>query len=147
MKRFSFRLESVLDYRRYLEKKAQRDLITARDEQMLRKKDAERLAVSKRETAEACSAESFEGIDVPRYRIYKLFLRGLDQDLDKAHRGIEEGENEIRAKETVLKRKSVEKRILEALKDLQQRAYRLRAERAEQKALDELVIMRKGART
>jgi flagellar FliJ protein len=146
MKRFSFRLDSILDYRRYLEKRAQRDLVAARNEQMLRKKAAESLVVRRRETAQACRAESLEGMDVPRYHIYKSFLLGLDQDLEKAHTGLREGENTIRAKEEVLKKKTVEKRVLEVLKDLQRRAHRLKAERAEQKNLDELVIMRKGGR-
>lgn len=146
MKRFSFRLDSILDYRRYLEKTAQRDLVAAKNEQMLRKRAAESLAVRRGETAQACRAESFEGIDVPRYHIYKSFLLGLDRDLEKAHAGLREGENTIRAKEVVLQRKTVGKRVLEVLKDLQRKAHRVQMERAEQKDLDELVIMRKGGR-
>jgi flagellar export protein FliJ len=57
---------------------------------------------------------------------------------------LKQGEEKIRAHEAVLKRKSIEKKSLEILKELQFKEYKLTRERAEQKAIDELVIMRRG---
>ena len=144
MKRFSFRLDSILDYRRYLEKRAQRDLGNAQNEQARRKKVAKELGDKREDISKECSDETFRGIDVPSYHLYTSFLRILNQDLEKAHMSLKQGEEKIRAHEAVLKRKSIEKKTLETLKELQFKEYKLTRERAEQKAIDELVIMRRG---
>jgi flagellar FliJ protein len=143
MKRFSFRLDSILGYRRYQEKRAHRDLVNARHEQEQRNRAAKQLADKRMEAAEACTEEGFEGMDVPRYHLYKSFLLRLNKDINKAHRKLRQGEEEIHAKQSVLKRRSVEKKSLEVLRDLKVKAYNLSIEQEEQKAMDELVILRK----
>lgn len=144
MKRFSFRLDSILDYRRHLEKRAQRDLGNAHNEQARTKKVAKELRDKREDISKECSDETFRGIDVPSYNLYTSFLRILNQDLEKAHMSLKQGEEKIRAHEAVLKRKSIEKKSLETLKESQFKEYKLTRERAEQKAIDELVIMRRG---
>jgi flagellar FliJ protein len=144
MKRFFFRLSSILDYRSYLEKRAQRDLINTRNEQTRRKKVAKELGDKRMDIAKECSDETFKGIDVPSYHLYTSFLQNLNQDLEKAHMSLKQGEEKVRAHEAVLKRKTIEKKSLEILKELQLKEYKLTRERAEQKAIDELVIMRRG---
>jgi flagellar FliJ protein len=143
MKRFSFRLDSILGYRRYQEKRAHRDLVNARHEQEQRNRAAKQLADKRMESAEACTEEGFKGMDVPRYHLYKSFLLRLNKDINKAHRKLRQGEEEIHAKQSVLKRRSVEKKSLEVLRDLKVKAYNLSIEQEEQKAMDELVILRK----
>jgi flagellar FliJ protein len=143
MKRFSFRLDSILGYRRYQEKRAQRDLVNARHEQAQRTQAAKQLADKRMEAAEACTEEVFSGMDVPRYHLYKAFLRSLNKDIHKAHIKLRQGEEEIHAKQSVLTRRSVEKKSLEVLRDLKAKAYNLGIEHEEQKAMDELVILRK----
>jgi len=146
MKRFSFRLDSILGYRRYQEKRAQRDLFNARHEQAQRKQAAEQLAEKRIEMAEACTEEGFKGIDVSRYHLYKAFLRNLSKDLDKAHLELRAGDEEIQAKNSALTRRSVEKKSLEVLRDVKAKAYKLSIDQEEQKAMDELVILRKDGK-
>ncbi|UCH07632.1 MAG: flagellar export protein FliJ [Deltaproteobacteria bacterium] len=143
MKRFSFRLDGILSYRRYQERRAHRDLVNARHEQAQRQRAAKQLSDKRMEAAEACTEEGFEGMDVPRYHLYKSFLRSLSKDIHKAHLKLRQGEEEIHAKESVLTRRSVEKKSLEVLRDLKVKAYNLSIEQEEQKAMDELVILRK----
>ena len=143
MKRFSFRLDSILGYRRYQEKRAQRDLVNARHEQAQRERAAKQLADKRTEAAEACTEEGFKGIHVPRYHLYKSFLGSLNEDLGKAHLKLRQGEEEIHAKKSALTRRSVEKKSLEVLRDLKVKAYKLSIEQEEQKAMDELAILRK----
>jgi len=146
MKRFSFRLDSVLGYRRYQEKRAQRDLVNARHEQAQRNRAAKQLADKRIEAAEACTEEGFEGIDVPRYHLYKSFLGRLNKDIQKADLKLRQGEEEIQVKQSVLTRRSVEKKSLEVLRDLKVKAHNLGSAQEEQKAMDELVILRKDRR-
>jgi flagellar FliJ protein len=143
MKRFSFRLDSILRYRRYQEKRAYRDLVNVRHEQAQRQRAAKQLADKRMEASEACTEEGFKGMDVPRYHLYKSFLGSLNKDIHKAHLELRQGEEDIYAKQSVLTRRSVEKKSLEVLRDLKVKAYNLKIEQEEQKAMDELVILRK----
>ena len=94
--------------------------------------------------AKECSDETFKGIDVPSYRLFISFLQSLNQDLERAHMSVKQGEEKVRAQQEILKGKSIEKKSLEILKDLQFKKYKLTRERADQKEIDELVIMRRG---
>ncbi|MBW1715341.1 MAG: flagellar export protein FliJ [Deltaproteobacteria bacterium] len=144
MKKFYFRLDSVLGYRRHLEKKAQRDLVNAHNEQARRKKMAKELRNKRDDISKECSDETFKGIDVSSYRLYTSFLQSLNQDLERAHTSLKQGEERVRDQQEILERKSIEKKSLEILKELQFKDYRRARERSEQKAVDELVIMRRG---
>ncbi|UCH00544.1 MAG: flagellar export protein FliJ [Deltaproteobacteria bacterium] len=146
MKPFSFRLDSILNYRDYLEKRAQRDLFNARNEYMERVKAVKRLAKERVEIARRCRDEGFRGIDVPLYQIYISFLQRLEHDIERAHMSLKKGEEKVKAQEAVLKKESIKKKTLELLKDLQLKRRLERLEREEQKQMDELVIIRRGVR-
>ena len=146
MRPFSFRLDSILNYRDFLEKRAQRDLFSARNEYIERVKAVKRLAQERVEIATRCRDEGFRGIDVPLYQIYISFLQGLDHDIEGAHISLKKGEEKVKAQEAVLKKESIKKKMLELLKDLQLKRYLERLEREEQKEMDELVIIRRGVR-
>jgi flagellar export protein FliJ len=144
MKPFSFRLESVLTYRQYLEKRAQRDVHNARKEQKNREIRVRGLGDKRVEIARQCSTETSQGIDVPRYRMYRSFLETLNSDLESALVSLEKGEEEIKAKVATLKRESVRKKTLEVLRDIQRKRHLQTAENQYQKEMDELVILRRG---
>lgn len=146
MKPFSFRLDSILNYRDYLEKRAQRDLFNARNEYIKRVKAVKRLAKERVEIARRCRDEGFRGIDVPLYQIYMSFLQRLDHDIERAHMSLKKGEEKVKAQEAVLKKESIKKKTLELLKDSQLKRRLERLEREEQKQMDELVIIRRGVR-
>ena len=146
MKPFSFRLDSILNYRDYLEKRAQRDLFNARNEYIKRLKAVKRLAKERGEIARRCRDEGFRGIDVPLYQIYISFLQRLEHDIERAHMSLKKGEEKVKAQEAVLKKESIKKKTLELLKDLQLKRRLERLEREEQKQMDELVIIRRGVR-
>ena len=146
MKAFSFRLDSILNYRRYREKCAQRDLANARNEQKSRKTAIEELARERLRIAQKCSHEGSQGIDVARYHLYRSFLAKLNQDLEHAHLSLREGEKNIKAKTELLREKSVGKKTLTMLKDVQLESHMQRSERETQREMDEMVIIRRGGR-
>lgn len=147
MKPFSFRLDSILRYRSHLEKMAQRDLFRAINRVIEIERAIKGLGEKRVETARECSDEGFKGINVPQYQIYRSFLKGLEHDLERSHIRLEEGEEKVKAKKAALRRASIKKKTLEALKDVRHKEYMTRLEREEQKVLDELVLMRKGGKT
>ncbi len=144
MKRFSFRLESVLRYRKNLEKQAQRDLYAARNAYMVKEKSIEELRENRTELCRVRSKKETQGIDVSLYQIYRLYLDRIDHSLDNAHRELEKIGEKIHARISALKAASIQKKTLETLKADQERTHLEHDEKEKQKALDELVIMRRG---
>ncbi len=141
MKKFSFRLDRLLNYRIYLEKQAQKNLFNARNEALRRGKALERLVQGRIETERECREEKAKGMDVPWYRIYQSFLQKSDHDVEMAHIRLQKGEARVRAKVAILEKKSVRKKTLEVLKDMQYQKYRHQLGKEEQKAMDELAVM------
>ena len=146
MKPFFFRLDSILNYRNYLEKMAQRNLVSAINEHIGWEREIEKLSKKRMEIARKCSDESFRGMDVPMYHIYRSFLQKVNDDLERATMSLKKTGEKIKEKKAVLKGESIKKKILETLKDLQRKKYMQRLETGEQKTIDELVITRKERR-
>jgi len=143
VKRFSFRLDNILNYRNYLEKKAQKNLLDVRNQCMERENRVKRLAGKRIESVIQCRDEAMKGIDVSMYKIYQAFSQKVDHDLEKAHMDLQEGEKKVNAQEKILKKESIKKKALEILKDLQLKDYMKRLEQEEQKYMDEMVIIRR----
>ena len=144
MKPYSFRLDKILDYRRYLRKRAQIDVFNARNECQKREKEVLSLVELRTGITEECSEEESKGIIVPVYLIFQAFMQKLDYDLKNAHRRLNEGKEKLIVKEAILKQASLKKKTLERLKDIQYKKYMDNKEREEQKILDEIVITGKG---
>lgn len=144
MKPYTFRLEKVLDYRKYLRKRAQIDVFNARNECLKREKEVLGLVEKRIEISEKCSEEGTKGMCVPVYQLYQTFLQKIDDDLEKAHIRLNDGKEKVTAKETLLKQASIKKKTLETLRDLQRKKYMESLGKEEQKLLDEIVLIGKG---
>jgi len=143
-KRFSFRLESVLDFRKDREKQAQRDLYSAQSEYAMKEHTIGQMKARKREMARVRSQEELRGIDVPRYQILRSFLRGIDHRLGRAHAELAKIGEKVASCVAALKGASVERKQLETLKAKRQEDYLDLIEKEDQKALDELILIRRG---
>ena len=144
MKPFSFRLNKILDYRKYLRKRAQIDVFSARNECQKREKEVIRLVAKRSEITEECSEEETKGMCVPVYHLFTAFMQKIDDDLKEAHLRLNEGKDKVMMKEAVLKQASIKKKTLETLKDMQYKKHMETLGREEQKILDEIVITGKG---
>lgn len=144
MKSYSFRLNKILDYRKYLRKRAQIDVFNARIECQKREKELLGLVDQRAEISEECSEEETKGMSVPVYQIFQSFMKKIDYDLKDAHLKLNEEKEKVMVKEAILKLASIKKKTLETLKDLQYKKYMETMRREEQKILDEIVITGKG---
>ncbi|MGB2688641.1 MAG: flagellar export protein FliJ [Desulfobacterales bacterium] len=144
MKSYSFRLNKILDYRKYLRKRAQIDVFNARIECQKREKELLGLVDQRAEISEECSEEETKGMSVPVYQIFQSFMKKIDYDLKDAHLKLNEEKEKVMVKEAILKIASIKKKTLETLKDLQYKKYMETMRREEQKILDEIVITGKG---
>ena len=141
MKKFSFRLDRLLNYRKYLEKQAQKNLFNARHEALRRDKALKRLVEKRIETERKCREEGLRGMDVSWYRIYQSFLQKSDHDLEKARIRLQKGEEKVRATVAILEKKTVKKKTLEVLRDMQYQKYLKQLGKEEQKIMDETAVM------
>ncbi len=146
MKPFTFRLDKILDYRGYLMRRAQIDLSVARNECKRIEEEIEKLSQKKVAITAECTDEGAKGMDVAWYQIYQAYMQGLDDGLENAHAGLIEGEKQVLSKKAVLKKKSIERKALEILKEMQHKKYKETLVKEEQKTLDEIVLVGREAR-
>lgn len=144
MKPFSFRLDKILDYRKYKSKRAQIALVNAQRVCLIKERKVDRLTEKRMKIEKTCSEKGSEGIDVPVYQIYRTYLKKIDADLEKAHDGLKDARENVMAKKIILKQESIKKKTLETLKDLQYHKYKESSAREDQKILDEIVITQRG---
>ena len=144
MKPFTFRLESILRYRKYLEKRAQGNLARAREELSRREKSVQSIHQRRKDIEVESENRVAKGIDVSVYRLYFAFSQRLQDDLDEAIHRLMESEKEVHTKKIAVKEASVKKKSLSVLRDQYWKEYTEGLEKEERKALDELVIMRRG---
>ncbi len=142
MRRFSFRLESVLKYRKFLEKKAMMQLAELRQGYIAIENRIEQLNNTRLKVAANCRGAGFKGVDVPRYETYRSYLEKLRMNLEHAAEELKEQAASIQNQEVVLKSHVLKRKTLEIHKESLLIAHREMAAKEEQKLLDEIVITR-----
>jgi flagellar FliJ protein len=146
MGRFSFRLESVLNYRKFLEKKAMMRLTELRRAYQGIEKKIMQLRNEKLKVAEQCRGEGVKGVEVPLYEAYRSYIDRLQMDLERAAMELREKETDMRTQEAVLKSETIKRKALEVHKEALFKAHREMTEKEEQKLLDEMIIRRQEVR-
>ena len=144
MKRFKFRLESVLKYRRFTEKKEMMRLMQHKKTCEEIKKSINSLTAQRSDMALKCSRAGAQGASVFKYLSYKSFLTSLQEDIEAAHCELREKEHCVREQEAVLKKETMKKKVLERLRERRLEGHREMIAKREQKYLDELVINKRG---
>ena len=135
MKAFSFRLDKVLNFKKYLEKKAVSDLMDVKKEYSRIQASIKRTCARQAEVAEDCSQKGKAGISVFEYRLHSSFLEKLNRDIHDRNRELENSVGKIKIHEEIVKQNSVKRNTLETLKDIHYEAYLEDVAREEQKTL------------
>jgi flagellar FliJ protein len=144
MKRFKFRLESVLKYRRFMEKKEMMRLMQYKKACEDIKTSISRLSSQRSEMARKCSRAGSKGASVFEYLSYKSYLNALKEDIEAAQYELRQEEQRVTEQEAVLKQETIKKKVLERLKELRLEDHREMIDKLEQEYLDELVINKRG---
>ena len=146
MQRFKYRLERVLQYRQFLEKKAMLHLAKLKQGYRSIEKRIGRLENKRLQVAEQCRNAGLQGVDVSHYETYQSYLQKLKSDLAAAATELEEKAAAIHSQESVLKSETIKRKALETHKENHWRTHREMTAKEEQKILDELVIRRQEVR-
>ena len=143
MKRFKFRLDPVIRYREYRERIAQIGL--ARETQALveSEKRISEIEQARRYTVSELDSEQKQGIEVDRHLVFTGYLQGLRDEIESERERLVEIDKRIREKQEAAKVETMKKKTLEWIKQTQYSKYLKCIDRAEQKAADELIGLKK----
>jgi len=144
MKRFKFRLESVLKYRRFMEKKAMVRLMQHKKACEKMKMSINRLDSRRSDLAQKCSQAGANGAEAFVYLSYKAYLNALQEEIEATLVELGEKECQVKEQEALLKKETTKKKVLERLKTLRLEDHRGLIAKLEQEYLDERVLTRRG---
>ena len=142
MKRFKFRLASVLRYRKHVEQMALMELANAKRslfEVMQRIKALQRIQY---DAAVALRNEESRGIDVARHRVFSAYVQGLSDRIATQNDRLIELNVTVREKQKIFEAERIKRESLELLKQNSHARHVKELSLAEQKAADEIMSLR-----
>ena len=145
MKRFKFRLEPVIRYRQYLERLALIELARAKQDLFQTKKRIQEMQQSKKDAATELDSRQAEGMKASRYRIYTDYLQGLSDRIESENERLVGIGRTIKERHQAAETERIKKETLEWVRQSEYTKHVQRINRAEQKAADELVSLRRGS--
>lgn len=147
MKRFRFRLESLLRYRKYLERKAQLEVARVQAEIMACERRIDQLRRDAETAGVHLAAEAETGVDAGRFLLFTNYLSGIDAFIAAEDECLKAHMNELARKQKALAEKSMEKKMLDNLKERKKEVYYQEMLAAERKEADDTIILRKARET
>ena len=142
MKRFQFRLESLLQYREHLMQTAQQEVARIRSELLACEERISRYEKNYVETGETLDKEISTGIDVKRYRHYTSYLDGIESNKESENLHRIELLAILEEKQKHLAQRSIDKKVLENLKNRRRDDYYQEMMNTVYKESDDAMILR-----
>jgi flagellar protein FliJ len=142
MKRFAFRLETVLRHRKNLEEKERNELF--RLVSLLNQKcdQLKKLQDKNDDTLMELTNRKLEDFEHTEISWFYTYLEHLRREMEQCRKKITELEEQIQNQQMALVEASKRKKILDTLKTRQEKEYLTRVEKEEQKAVDDIVVIR-----
>ncbi len=138
MKKFEFRLEPVLKYRRYLERLAQQE--TARAHMNLKNCENKIMGLKAEYEAQGNKMENavLDGVSASEFRAFCQYIWAVESGLEEAESEKMDLTRVLDEKIVELKQKSVDKKVMDLYREKQRDRYVQEIIKAEQKELDEI---------
>ncbi len=143
MKKFQFNLESLLKYREYLEHKLKLEVASAVTDVEACKLSIERTKQEQKKTVQHLSTISETGIDGNTLLRYTEYVSTLEIEIDIRNTELIALRKTLFEKKKQLKKKSIDKKALENLKDLKKEEYHHELNAIIQKESDDMVSIRR----
>lgn len=142
MPKFTFKLESLLDYRKRLEESCKTEMNDA-----LERLEKERQRLDALETVYVRNSEEIneikeKGPDVMELGLYYAYLNGLTERISKQKEVVSELASDFERKREKLLESSKDKKAVEKLRERSLDEFRQKMEKEEQKATDDIVSTR-----
>ncbi|GAB6144577.1 flagellar export protein FliJ [Desulfocicer niacini] len=144
MKKFSFKLDSVLKYRQHQEEKARRDLTDATNAWVETREVCDGLVEKKEKLLDQLRIDAMEGMAASWYMACQNYVRQLDDELEQAHNRLENQNRIVEDHRESLKKQYMAKESLDSLKSIYAQNHKTLVEQEEQKLMDEMILMKRG---
>jgi flagellar FliJ protein len=142
MKRFVFKLQSLLNYKKHLEQVARQEMAKAVAAVNECEKQIENLKENRASSALKLDALVEKGVDAREFNLYHGFLTAVDRMIiDEKNRKFEL-EKTLNEKRSVLKKRTIDKKAMERLRERRAEEYTRDMIREEQKELDEIASLK-----
>ncbi len=142
MKRFAFRLETLLKYRKNLEEKERAQLFQIIARLRREQNHLENLQKKHQEVLVDLAEQRSAGTDFADASWFYAYLDRLRLEMRKSAERICRLEQDLEDQKAVLIEASKRKKILDSLKTRQRKTHQANAEKLEQKSVDDLVVVR-----
>ena len=142
MKKFQFRLQSLLKYKRHLEQVAKQEMAKAVADVLTCEQRITELQKDRVSATDQLEFQVEKGMGAGRFNRYTEFITALDQMIILEQNKKTELEKILSDKRDALKQRTIEKKSLERLREKQAREYTQEMIREEQKGLDEIASLK-----
>jgi len=142
MKRFSFRLETLLQHRHHLEEKERTKFSAIRNELMREMNHIQGLRAEKAQALAELVQKKSGDCDLWEITWHYRFLDRIALELERSARRITELEGRLETQKQVMIEAMRDKKMLENLRSKREKEYLTLLERTEQKSVDDIVVTR-----
>lgn len=143
MKKFRFRLNAFLGYRKHLEQEAKQSVSRARTKISEAKKRIAAYEMTQKKSIQELYEKMSSGIDAKQITVYASYHDRLSQTLENETMMYLQLQKELSHKQKVLKQRSIEKKAMENLKQRKQEEYYKTLADSLQKEAEDMIIIRK----
>jgi len=143
MKKFKFRLEAVLRYRKYRERNAQLEMVKAKNAVVEKQNLIERLKQNRLQAIFELKDHEDKGISVARHRFYTNYITGTDAALEEEQKQLVVLEKVMRKHQELVKKEQIKRKSLEKIEEKQKKEFISDNIKFEQKTMDEMVVIRR----
>lgn len=144
MKRFEFKLQSLLNFREYLERLAQQMTAKAHMDIKACEKQIGELKDTYSTASRKLEEDMIKGLDAARFRQHHTFLDRVEKDIKDQLLNKDQLLKILEEKLKNLKKRSIDKKIIEQLKEKKATEYSEEFLKSEQKLQDEISSVTKA---
>jgi flagellar protein FliJ len=144
MKRFQFRLEPLLRYREHLLEQAQQEVAGIRADLLACDEQIALLEKDSAATNQDLEAEVSTGVDTKRYQNFTKYLERIEFNLGAENHRRKQLVKLLEEKQKHLHQRSIDKKVLENLKDRRKDDFYKNIIQALHKETDDTVIVRQA---
>ncbi len=144
MKKFSFKLRSLMKYRQYLEHIAKQETAKAYKDVVESEKSIEYFTQLYSKKAGELDHEASQGISAVNFRYCQDYLDSVEIDIKNEMANLIQFKRIFAEKQKKLTMKSVDKKVIERLKQKKENVYMDEFRKDEQKNADEIASLKKA---
>ena len=143
MKKFNFKLQSLLKYRKYLEDLAKQETSKALKNVIESKKTIEKLKSDYSKVSDELNKAILKKISADEFRQYHDYLNYIENDISEKTTVKIKLQKIFLDKQKILTQKTVNKKVVELLKKKKTTQYMEEFHKAEQNITDEVAVLKK----